>query len=102
MPLTKEQQSKGGKNGKPGLHTRTKQWNALAEKFCGEYADDVIKYLDTLKSEEDKTDFFNAYKDLLKYFKPALQSARVEIDPPIEVNQIVLSKADVKKIVDKL
>ena len=71
--LTSETAKKAGRLSKPGKHRKTKQWEMVSEKFTGEFADEVIDYLNDLK-ETDKKKFFEAYKDLLNYFKPKMQS----------------------------
>ena len=72
---------------KKGKHTKTKQWEALSDKFTGAYADKVIKYLDDLPDDEiDK--FMQHYKDLLNYFKPKMQSVQIKTEGTININLV--------------
>ena len=75
MPFTKEQMAKGGRQGKPGKHTRTKQWEELAEYFTTAGAKRVMEHLNNL---EDDDEFFQKYDRLLNYFKPKLASAQID------------------------
>jgi len=83
---------------------KTKQWESLAEKFCGEYADEVVEYLDGLVSDNEftlknkqgvpvaidgKELFFQHYKDLLNYFKPKINHNINEETSP--VNEITFT-----------
>ena len=78
--------AKAGAKSKPGKHIRTKQWEALSDKFCGEFADDVINYLEDLRNSKDPKDkalFFEHYKSLLNYFKPKMQHVTQESEQKV-------------------
>ena len=83
MPFTKEQMAKGGRQGKPGKHTRTKQWEELAEYFTTAGAQRVMEHLNNL---EDDDEFFQKYDRLLNYFKPKLASSQIEAKADINVS----------------
>ena len=101
MPFPEGAAKKGGHASKPGKHKKTKQWEALAEKFTGPYADRVIEYLDDLWNE-DRDKFYQAYKDLLKYFQPQLQAAKVDMDLSLPDIKVDISKEQIKEFLKKL
>ena len=53
---------------------KTKQWELLGEKITDHYTKRVDEYMDGLEGKA----FFEAYCNLLEYFKPKLQRSEVD------------------------
>lgn len=62
--------SEAGKKSRRGKSVKTKQWELLGEKITNEYTERVFKYFDSLKDDKD---FYQAYLNILEYFRPKLQ-----------------------------
>jgi translation initiation factor 2 alpha subunit (eIF-2alpha) len=83
--FTSETAKQAGAKSKPGIHKKTLQWQVLADKFTGHFADKVVKHLNTL-ADDDMDKFMEHYKDLLNYFKPKMQSSQVKTEGSIKIN----------------
>lgn len=66
--------SKAGQ--KKGKHVKTQQWEKLGAYITGELTDKMIEYIYSLPPKEQ----FEAYKDLLEYFKPKLQRSEIRAE----------------------
>ncbi len=82
MPNTfrnKEIARKAGAKSKRGKSQKTAEWLALRESILNRHTARFDEVLNTLQGME----FVKAYLEVLKYFKPRLNSIEVEqVDPP--------------------
>lgn len=69
---------KAGAKGKRGKSKKTKEWDALKEAILNKHTLRFNKILDQLEPE----DFVKTYLEILKYFRPRLQSITVEPAEP--------------------
>lgn len=72
MGFTKENAKELGHKGgiKNGRKPKSAQWLALSEAIIGEHADKFNKEINKLEGAE----FIKAYTNVLRYFRPSLQS----------------------------
>lgn len=73
---------------------KVQQWEKLGEYITGELTEKVLAYINTLPPEKQ----FQAYMDLLEYFKPKLQRSEIKADPDTVLNPIINIQVDGKEM----
>jgi nicotinic acid phosphoribosyltransferase len=66
---------------------KVQQWEALGELITNELTEEAIKYLRTLKPEDQ----FERYLDLLEYFKPKLSRAEIKQDIDLNAKDVIFN-----------
>jgi len=74
MSFPKDAQRKGGQNGKPGKHIKTKQWEQLGDFLTDAGAKRAMDILNDLPDDE----YLDQFGKLLNYFKPRMQSTQLD------------------------
>ena len=69
---------------------KVQQWEQLGEYITGQLTDEVIEYIKSLQP----VDRFNAYMDLLEYFKPKLQRSEIRAEVKTEITDSILKAFD--------
>lgn len=91
MPFKKGHSKVKGSGMVKGQKTaKVQQWEQLGEYISGELTDEVLSYIKKLPAPEK----YDAYMDLLEYFKPKLQRSEIHAEVKTEITDSILKAFD--------